>query len=370
MAAQNVGSWYNGTVGKALGQTGVGGFVNGFLTGAGETVSGMAQFSVYDTGKSLVTLATNGQARAQFAEGVGSWWHQLSSGNVFVAGQTTAVVASLFVGGESATVAKADEATSLVSKLGDLKTFVSIKGSSLVDDLSGKMADFRSLVNGNGLNYAFAGAGDGRSVLSMANKTMDDLPKTDVRMGFSRVTGESSDVEKAQKALQDALDSAPKNPLSDDAKDLISSMPKGERPAPDSYLPKEYIEAHNQQFEDGAIKVQKFSPSDDFNGGAIGNPKDKVAFVMPKDIGQKVIDASGGDPRKLEELLGLHSGDLGDNPAIINIDHPQNIQIPSGNESSAFDGYWKAGGYTHPGNIPEAVVNEVPKGEYTWHSLN
>ena len=94
---------------------------------------------------------------------------------------------------------------------------------------------------------------------------------------------------------------------------------------------------------------------------------------MPKDIGQKVIDASGGDPRKLEELLGLHSGDLGDlgdNPAIINIDHPQNIQIPSGNESSAFDGYWKAGGYTHPGNIPEAVVNEVPKGEYTWHSLN
>lgn len=62
-------------------------------------------------------------------------------------------------------------------------------------------------------------------------------------------------------------------------------------------------------FNDGTIKIQKFSTSDAFNGGIIGNPEDKVAFVMPKVVGQKVIDASGGDPRKLEELLGLHPGD-------------------------------------------------------------
>lgn len=135
-------------------------------------------------------------------------------------------------------------------------------------------------------------------------------------------------------------------------------------------MSKDYIEAHKELFNDGAIKIQKFSPSDAFNGGRIGNPEDKVAFVMPKDIGQNVIDASGGDPRKLEELLGLHPGDLGDNPAIINIDHPQNVHIPSGNEKSAFPEYWQPGGYTHPGKIPEAVIDEVPEGEYTWHSLN
>ena len=153
MATQNVGSWYNGTVGKALGQTGVGGFVNGFLTGAGETVSGMAQFSVYDTGKSLVTLATNGQARAQFAEGVGSWWHQLSSGNVFVAGQTTAVVASLFVGGESATVAKADEATSLLARGGNIISDFKVAttagakafGKSLLEDSTKSLSTFFDL---------------------------------------------------------------------------------------------------------------------------------------------------------------------------------------------------------------------------------
>ena len=47
----------------------------------------------------MATLATNAQARAQFGSAVGNWWQQLSGGNAFVAGQTTAVVASLFVGG-------------------------------------------------------------------------------------------------------------------------------------------------------------------------------------------------------------------------------------------------------------------------------
>lgn len=91
---------------------------------------------------------------------------------------------------------------------------------------------------------------------------------------------------------------------------------------------------------------------------------------MPKEIGEKVIEASGGNPRELENLSGLHVGDLGDNPAIINIGNPKNVQIPSGNELSAFPEYWKPGGYTSLGNIPEAVINEVPKGKYTWHLLN
>ncbi|WP_257676510.1 hypothetical protein [Clostridium felsineum] len=49
-----VGKCYNKSIGKSLGKTGAYGFVNGFISGTGEIVSGMAQFSVYDTGKAVI----------------------------------------------------------------------------------------------------------------------------------------------------------------------------------------------------------------------------------------------------------------------------------------------------------------------------
>ena len=47
----------------------------------------------------------------------------------------------------------------------------------------------------------------------------------------------------------------------------------------------------------------------------------------------------------------------------------QNARIPSGNEEAAFDGFWKPGGQTFPGNMPEAVIDEVPWGEFTIRKL-
>ena len=38
----------------------------------------------------------------------------------------------------------------------------------------------------------------------------------------------------------------------------------------------------------------------------------------------------------------------------------QNPRVPSGNEEPAFDGFWKPGEQTFPGDIPEAVIDEVP----------
>lgn len=108
-----------------------------------------------------------------------------------------------------------------------------------------------------------------------------------------------------------------------------------------------YINAHRQQFENGAIKFQKFTPQKGgYNNGAIGNEADHVAFVMPKDVGETLIDVSQGDPRILKDLLGLHPGDLGGLPVIIDIpkESIHNLKVPSGNEKSAFDGYWKPGG--------------------------
>ena len=144
------------------------------------------------------------------------------------------------------------------------------------------------------------------------------------------------------------------------------------RPSPTKYFDSSYIEAHKQQFSNGAIKIQKFTPTENgFNNGAIGNPKDHVVFVMPKDVGETIIEVSKGNPRILEDILGLHPGDLGDSPVAIDIppESIHNLKIPSGNEDSAFEGFWRPGGRTYPGNMPEAVIDEVPWGGYTIRTL-
>ena len=152
----------------------------------------------------------------------------------------------------------------------------------------------------------------------------------------------------------------------------VLSIPKNDRPNIEKVYSSEYIEAHRQQFENGAIKFQKFTPEEGgYNNGAIGNPKDHVAFVMPKEAGETLIKVTKGDPELLEDILGLHRGDLGSSPVAIEIppESIKNLRIPSGNEDSAFDGFWKPGGQTFPGNIPEAVIDEVPWGEFTIRKL-
>ncbi|WP_330911005.1 hypothetical protein [Streptococcus suis] len=152
----------------------------------------------------------------------------------------------------------------------------------------------------------------------------------------------------------------------------ILAQPKGKRDSVETYLDPAYIKEHIKLFDNGTIKFQKFTPEEGgFNNGAIGNPEDHVAFVMPREAGETLIEVSKGDPRLLEVLLGLHPGDLGDSPVVIDIpaESIRNPRIPSGNEDSAFDGYWKPGGRTYPGNMPEAVIDEVPWGEFTIRQL-
>ena len=95
---------------------------------------------------------------------------------------------------------------------------------------------------------------------------------------------------------------------------------------------------------------------------------------MPKDVGETLIDVSKGDPRLLEDLLGLYLGDLGDSPIAIDIlkEFIRNLRIPSGNEVSAFDGLWKPGGRTYSGDMPEGVMKDIntSKGEHTWSAVN
>ena len=154
--------------------------------------------------------------------------------------------------------------------------------------------------------------------------------------------------------------------------DSVLSMSKNNRPNVEYVYTPEYIKAHKQQFENGAIKFQKFTPEEGgYNNGAVGNEKDHVAFVMPKEAGETLIKVTKGDPELLEDILGLHRGDLGSSPVAIEIppESIKNPRIPSGNEESAFEDFWKPGGQTFPGNMPEAVIDEVPWGEFTIRKL-
>lgn len=53
-------------------------------------------------------------------------------------------------------------------------------------------------------------------------------------------------------------------------------------------------------------------------------------------------------------------------------DSIKNLKVPSGNEASAFKGYWKPGGRTYPGNMPEGVMKDIStkSGDHTWNIVN
>ncbi|URZ02826.1 DNA/RNA non-specific endonuclease [Clostridium felsineum] len=183
-------------------------------------------------------MATNSQARAQFGAGFGNWWNKVRSGDAYTIGQTTAAVASVLVapgdvGSAASKVSKVDSLlgkagtfsksiaisgienakniinlpgralNNLGSKLTDLRTvFSEGKGlvgdftksvaisstknvknlvalpGKIVDDLGSKFTDLRTaLSQGNGLRYAFADAGDGRSIFSRIGK--EDIEHVD-----------------------------------------------------------------------------------------------------------------------------------------------------------------------------------------------
>ena len=203
------GQWYNSSLGKSLGQDGVGGFVNGFVSGAGEMVSGMGQFSIYDIGTGIHTLATNPEAQQQMLNGFGNYLNQLRSGNAKVYGETAFNIVSLVVGGaeikSAVSIAKASEVESVFSKIGVFtkalgkaslengKSLLTLPGRA-VDNIGNKLTDIRELLGGKDLNYAFAHAGEGRSVLNVVGKSADDLPRSGVRNNFSKVVGEVSEV--------------------------------------------------------------------------------------------------------------------------------------------------------------------------------
>lgn len=160
------------------------------------------------------------------------------------------------------------------------------------------------------------------------------------------------------------LEKLPHAKLSAEDSASILEMKNGERPKPEEIYSKADIETHLSLFDDGVVKVMSKESFDDANkrfGGSIGHPNGQ--YVLPKSVYEQALKVSNGDPRMLEELLALDPGYLGDSPVLIDIKNYQNIRMPSGNEPGAWDGLWVPGGYTK-GGIPEAVIDQIQKGDY------
>ena len=135
------------------------------------------------------------------------------------------------------------------------------------------------------------------------------------------------------------------------------------RPNPRKYLSKEYRQAHKELFDDG---VAAFVKDDYFiqKFGVFG--REDGAFVFPKDVAKAMIKEADGNPRKLEALLGLDKGSLGDSPKLVLPQEVHNYRIPDGNEGgSRANPQWRPGGKTYPGGVPEAVIDPVPKDKVT-----
>ena len=152
------------------------------------------------------------------------------------------------------------------------------------------------------------------------------------------------------------------NGLSYEKAEKIKYTDKGKKPAPETYLSEDYIKKHLQSFRDnGAVKVMPNEPR-----GTIGGKGG--TFVMSGDELADIIQYADGDVAKIESILGLEPGDLGNNPIIVTIKDTSSIRIPSGNELGAWPKYWKPGGYTS-GGIKEAVIDPVSEGNYTYKHM-
>lgn len=167
-----------------------------------------------------------------------------------------------------------------------------------------------------------------------------------------------------KKEFLEEMAKLPRVDLSKKVEDGLVSIKKGEKPKPEFYLSNKEIETHLKLFKDGVVKIvseESFDKTLREYGGFIGPVEGQ--FAMPKFVYNKAVKASNGNPRVLEELLGLEKGFLGENPVVIEPKELKFLKFPSGNEPGAYVGLWQPPGFTK-GGIPEAVINQLAPDEY------
>jgi hypothetical protein len=136
----------------------------------------------------------------------------------------------------------------------------------------------------------------------------------------------------------------------------ILKVPKGQRPDPSKYMDAKYVDEHLAHFDGGVTKIKANPPK-----GTEGPPGG--TFVMSTKDADRMIQEANGDIGKLEELLSLPKGSLGNSPVRVDIPSPKGLRMPSGNELGA-NSQWVPGGKTG-GGIKEATIDPAPPTDYS-----
>ena len=144
----------------------------------------------------------------------------------------------------------------------------------------------------------------------------------------------------------------------------ILMIPKGKRPAPETYLKRRYIRRHLKNFKAGASCIVSKELLERYHGDSIGKA-DNSQFIMMKSEMDSVLMRSHGDLSRIEHELGIPAG-AWKHRVLVRIDIPKpkklRLRMPSGNEVGA-NVLWLPGGLL-PTGYKEAVIDRIPKGRY------
>ncbi|WP_026817932.1 hypothetical protein [Arthrobacter castelli] len=178
----------------------------------------------------------------------------------------------------------------------------------------------------------------------------------------------STDVTSHSESSGDDAGGAQDSGLSASERDRIVAMDKGTRPDPTTYLSPEYISEHLAPFEEGATRFMTESNLEKYGIAQ----RDGTSFVMPKPEVDALVESTGGNPRAMEEALGLPEGFFENGAVRVDIESPgeSGLRMPSGNEAGANE-QWVPGGQL-PTGFSEAVVDgaDIDPSEYDVSTLD
>lgn len=148
------------------------------------------------------------------------------------------------------------------------------------------------------------------------------------------------------------------------SREVVLSIPKGKRPAPETYLKRRYIRRHLKNFKTGASCIVSKEFLELHHGDSIGKA-DNSQFIMMRSEMDSVLIKSHGDLSRIEHELGIPVG-AWKHRRLVRIDIPKpkrlRLRMPSGNEIGA-NALWLPGGFL-PTGYREAVIDRIPKGRY------
>jgi hypothetical protein len=192
------------------------------------------------------------------------------------------------------------------------------------------------------------------------------LPESKLLGAAEKVT--ATEISALEKAADD-LAKASTKAIDQATIDRILAIPKGARPDPSTYLSMDAIEAHLSNFDNGAAYIVPKDALDRYGRDLLGRP-DNTQFVMTKTEMDQMLARANGNVATLENELGIPAGAWqGKDLVRIDIPNPRalDLRMPSGNEMGA-NNLWIPGGRLPTGQL-EAVVNAIPKGQYTENAL-